>query len=194
MKNLIQQLLHEALIMEDFLKTPFKGKNILYHSTRWYSLVDILGSGEIKPKTKQVIKTSLNNDNNKSNDYYGVSFTRKQNYNYGEVKLILDGDLIKQDYGKKMMPYDWARVKSDKIGPKSKPERSGFIGQSEAEEFLVGPLKNVKKYVLGIQLLRDTDLTINSIRDYEPELYKSFKEVAINIPIYDMNFKQVLAI
>lgn len=193
MKNIIKKLLRES-----FLNTPFKGRNMLFHSTLIDSLVNILTTNEIQAKTKQIINTRLNQNVNKSYDieskeYRGVSFTRNQNYNYGDVKLILDGDLIKRDYGKNLAPHDWSRAgaSGETSRPKSSPERDNGFNNYEFEEFLVGPLKNVKKYILGIQLIKDTNSTISWLRDEEPELYKSFLDVTINIPIYDINFKPV---
>jgi hypothetical protein len=186
MKEIIRTLLREH-----FLNTPFKGKNVLYHSTHIDSLVNILNTNEIQPKTEQIINTRLNRDANSK--YKGVSFTRNQNHNYGDVKLILDGDLIKRDYGRNIAPHDWSRAGSsgETSRPKSSPKRNNGFNDYEFEEFLIGPLKNLKKYLLGIQLLKPTDLTMSWLIDEEPELYKSFKEVTINIPIYDMNFKPV---
>tara|TARA_R110000782_G_scaffold65140_1_gene132658 strand:+ start:149 stop:790 length:642 start_codon:yes stop_codon:yes gene_type:complete len=191
MKEVIKKLLREGLLNENFLNTPFKGKNILYHSTFIDNLINILTTNEIQANTQQTIKTSLNKDTN--NQYNGVSFTRDHSYDYNEFKLIFDGDLIKRDYGKNIVPHDWARnTSSYDIGPKSAPSRkSAPTENSESEEFLVGPLKNVKKYLLGIQLLKPTDSTMEWFRDDEPELFKSFNDVTTNIPFYDMNFKQL---
>jgi len=190
-------IFNEPILREHFLNTPFKGKNILFHSTRVDSLIIILTTNQIQAKTEQTINTRLNKNINNQYDsetkkYKGVSLSRNQNYNYGDMKLILDGDLIKRDYGKNIIPHDWARVTSNKeIGPKSKPERNNWQDSSESEEFLIGPLKNVKKYVLGIQLLKDTELIINWFIDDEPELWGDFKKTTANIPIYDMNFKPI---
>ena len=103
MKTLIKELLREALI-ESKLKTNLKGKNILYHTTNIDSAINILNQNTILGSTKQEINTS------KFDDFFnGISFSRNSEFKWNDIQFILDGDLIKRNFGKKLLPLDFIK-------------------------------------------------------------------------------------
>jgi len=170
------------LLKESILKSPFKGKNILYHSTSIDRILKIITNNEIEPKTTQKILTKFNND---SKTYNGVSLTRNVNLKFGDVQLILDGDAIKRDFGKKLIPYDHF----SQFGSKTKAD-SNRSDYNESEEFLIGALKPISKYLLGIRFMFPKE-EIEEFKTEEPEIFSSLKEKTKNIPIYDLDFNEL---
>lgn len=169
-----QNINKETSLSEQILKSPFKGKNILYHSTKGTFFDQILNSNQIKASTTQKIKTKLNNNNINNNGYQqynGVSLSRDNNFTFGDFQLILDGDLMKRDYGNKLIPFDFYHERGSKS--------SNRHGKNESEEFLVGHLNNVKKYLLGIRYRRDI---------FDVEYLEHLKNRVGNIPLYDKDF------
>lgn len=181
MKNIIKQLLRERLD-ESILKSPFKGRNVLYHSTFIDRVLTIISNDKIEPKTTQKIVTKFNNE---SKDYNGVSLTRNVNLNFGDIQLILDGDLIKRDFGKRLVPHDYFA----QFGGKTKADNSRS-DYNESEEFLIGVLAPISKYLLGIRFTPSSG-TIEDFKIDEPEIFSSLKEKIGNIPFYDSNFNQI---
>lgn len=179
MKKLIKKLLRENLF-----KSPFKGQNILFHSTQYDRAINILNDNEIFAATKQTIKTKLNktnpNYNENSKNYNGVSLTRDSKLQFGDVQFILDGDLIKRDYGNKLVPFDFFSSYLNKSS----------LNRSESEEFLIGPLKNIKKYLLGIRIIRVYQ-SLRSFYEEDREGYYIFKESIGRIPLFDEKFNEI---
>ena len=170
------------LLIESILKSPFKGKNILYHSTSIDRILKIITNNEIEPKTTQKILTKFTND---SKTYNGVSLTRNVNLKFGDVQLILDGNAIKRDFGKKLIPYDYF----SQFGSKTKAD-SNRNHYNESEEFLIGALKPISKYIKGIRFMFPEE-EIEEFKTDEPEIFSSLKEKTQNIPIYDLNFTEL---
>lgn len=210
MKGLIKKLLREGL-EESTFKSELKGRNLLFHSVVANSIFfNILTDNTIEGRTKQEIITSGGKDK-----VTGVSLSRDSEFYWGEYQFILDGDLIKRDFGKKLRPFDF--IKGAK--PKSHPSRNhwssgklpttykkndkGFydeIGDYEevngnhiiapsnpqSEEFLIGPLTNLRKYLLGVRFRDDNKI----IRFNDEELTK-MSVLFKNIPVYDKHFKSI---
>ncbi len=181
MKNIIKQLLREGLT-ESILKSPFKSKNILYHSTFIDRVMDIISNNKIEPKTTQKILTKFNDE---GKIYNGVSLTRNGNLIFSDIQLILDGDAIKRDFGKRLIPHDYFA----QFGAKSKADntRSDY---NESEEFFIGVLEPLSKYLLGVRFTAPSG-TIEDLKTDEPELFSQFKEKIGNVPFYDYNFNQI---
>jgi len=155
------------IIKESILKTSFKGKNILYHSTYIDKILNIISNNEIEPKTTQKILTK---------------FTSLK---FGDIQLMLDGDLIKRDFGKKLIPYDHFSQFGSKV--KSNNTRSDY---NESEEFLIGALNPISKYLLGIRFMFSKE-EIEEFKTEEPEIFSLLKQKTENISIYDINFNEV---
>lgn len=177
MKNIIKQLLRESI-----LKSPFKGRNILYHSTFIDRILNIITDNKIEPKTSQKILTKFNDE---GKTYNGISLTRNVNLIFSDIQLILDGDAIKRDFGKRLVPHDYFA----QFGSKTKADnaRSDY---NESEEFFIGALGPISKYLLGIRFTPSNG-TIEEFKMSEPEIYSSFKEKIGNIPFYDREFNQI---
>lgn len=177
MKKIIKKLLRESI-----LKSPFKGRNILYHSTFIDKLLNILTDNEIKPKTTQKILTKFNGD---SKYYNGVSLTRNVNLVFNDVQLILDGDAIKRDFGKRLVPHDYFAQFGSKT--KSDTSRSDY---NESEEFFIGTLESISKYLLGIRFALSKE-TIEDFKMSEPDFFSTFKEKVGDIPLYNKDFERI---
>ena len=187
MKEIIRKLLREGLD-ESILKSPFKGKNILYHSSTISGCINILTDNKIYAATKQTISTKLNpnnpNYNDNSKNYSGVSLTRDNRLNFNDVQFILDGELIKRDFGKRLVPHDFFKSYGDK-GKANNYRTDAY----ESEEFLIGALEPLSNYLLAI---RFTSLnTLNEFRENDPEGYDMLKEIIANITTYGEDFTQI---
>lgn len=178
MKEVIKKLLRESI-----LKSPFKGRNILYHSTFIDKVLKIIGDDKIEPKTTQKILTKFNGE---SKDYNGVSLTRNVNLIFSDIQLILDGDAIKRDFGKRLVPHDYFA----QFGTKTKSDntRSDY---NESEEFFIGALVPISKYLLGIRFTPASGTTIEDFKIDEPEIFSLFKEKIGNTPFYDKDFNRI---
>ena len=159
------------IIDENILKTPFKGKDILYHSTTQYALEDILKSNTLLDRTIQGFKTS-----NGVVEKKGVSLTRNYDFKYEIFTLILDGAKIRQNY--KLIPFDYfaSPPAGDTIQytPKNSPKREKDT--IEYEEFVIGSVKNLNKYLLAIRCnFESSQKELSALNDL------------IKVPIYDEN-------
>ena len=181
MKNIIKQLLREGLT-ESILNSPFKGRNLLYHSTFISRVMEIITNNKIEAKTTQKILTKFNDE---SKSYNGVSLTRNVNLIFSDIQLILDGDAIKRDFGKRVIPHDYFA----QFGTKTKADNSRS-DYNESEEFFIGTLEPISKYLLGIRFTPSSG-TIEDFKTGEPELFSEFKEKIGDIPFYDYNFNQI---
>lgn len=209
MKGLIKKLLREGL-EESTFKSELKGRNLLFHNVNNYNvLFDILKRNSIEDRTKQEIITSGG-----KGEVTGVSLTRDSEFYWGDFQFILDGDLIKRDFGKKLRPFDFIKgVKpkshpsrnhwsSGKIPKKYKKNDKGFydeVGDYEevvgnhliapsnpqSEEFLIGPIKNLNKYLLGVRFKGDFLSKVDSATI--GKLINLLNET----PIYDKQFNKL---
>ena len=177
MKEFIQKLLRESI-----LKSPFKGRNVLYHSTFIDRVLKILTDNKIEPKTTQKIQTKFNDE---GKVYNGVSLTRNVNLVFSDIQLILDGDLIKRDFGKRLVPHDYYA----QFGTKTKADNSRS-DWNESEEFFIGTLEPISKYLLGVRFTSASG-TIEGFKMEEPEIFSSLKEKLGNTPFYDSDFNQI---
>lgn len=141
LKKFIKTTFREFL-NESILDKNLRNKNLLYHSTSFNNLLEILNDN--------VLYGSDMYD-------YGIATSRNKNYlfymsDYGELKsgegecqLILDRDKIKNNY--KIKPFDWEEYKSMK---------DKNYHQSE-DKILTSKMVNVKKYIVGIHLNKNVN-------------------------------------
>ncbi len=132
--------------------------NFLYHNTDFIYFLGILEKNEIFGVTKQTIT---------GKEYKGVSLTRDKNFRYArEFTLILDKDKLKQNY--KIIPFDFwnANKPSQFIKGKGNPER--HVQGIELEEFVIGDIKNLNKYLIGVRINYD-DTYQEIVNDKEVE-------------------------
>lgn len=235
MKSLIKKLLREGL-NESKIKSSLKGKNILYHNIRIGDFKSIINNNELKPNTKQEINTR-----GKGGEVYGVSLTRDSEFIWAsQLQLILDGDLIKRDYGKKLTPLDYLKgavpkhnkkrgvyhdhqwsdtISAKHVGDKlvdvtndvhfndyEEGERYKVApNQYQAEEFLIGGLKNLNKYLIAVRIR--VDLTYGrfnksarhrigstGLNAYKQDAFREVFELLANnndITLLDMNYKEL---
>ena len=172
-----------CLLKESILRTNIKGQNMLYHSTNNDKIINILKSNSLVAKTTQKIKTKFvkNNVTGYDGEYYnGVSLTRDSEFFYREFMFILNGDLLKRDFGKKLIPFDY--FKSD--GNKTK--RSG--DQFEKEEFLVGNISNLNKYLIGFRM--KWGYSLQELNVIEREFFQNYIQ-SNNIPVYDREWNNI---
>lgn len=119
--------------------------------------------------------------------YRGVSLTRDIRFalnwaeNYGDPESIsgvvfsLNHNLLYRDFGKRIVPIDYFQTTAiTSIVPDDEQEeiyadeviKNRRIGQyAEAEEFVIGDIKNLEKYLVGITLITDFN-TIDQIKNY----------------------------
>jgi len=133
--------------------------DVLYHAIRWTpDIVQILADNELKATVLQMaarpsktpgktFRDQFKDKDIKKGHVAGVSLTRSRNLaqKWGDiwgkshgVILKLDRAGLKQNY--KIIPYSWLD-----------------FTRHEAEEFVVGPIKNLDRYLLGIYTKEDSD-------------------------------------
>jgi hypothetical protein len=156
-----------------------KNKNILYHSTFYDSLNEILET--------DVLYGSINYDwgiaTSRNRDYaFGMGdgdVNDEDNYhhNIGEVQLILDRDKIKENY--KIKAYDWERWKTTK----SETGKFNDFHQSE-DKILTNKIVNIHKYIIGFQFVKD---------EFIGKMDDIFKESVIkyNYVVYDSEWNNI---
>lgn len=172
-------------IFEYIMKTDLKGKNLLYHSTPFQSAIEILKTNTIYGSTGQDIKTKFSSFNQNYSDasktYGGVSLTRNWKFEFGSIQFILNADLLKRDYGKKIVPFDYF----SKEGHKSTRQ----LSKDESEEFLLGDLERLSKYLLGIRIVDEIGFS-NDVWD-DPDSLEFFRKYIsrLNIPVYNKQFQ-----
>lgn len=136
-KTTIREFLNESILDKNL-----RNKNLLYHSTTFNNLLEILNDN--------VLYGSDMYD-------YGIATSRNKNYlfymnDYGELKsgkgecqLILDRDKIKNNY--RIKPFDWEEYKR---------EKDKNYHQSE-DKILTSKIVNIKKYIVGIHLNKNVN-------------------------------------
>jgi hypothetical protein len=141
LKKFIHTTIREYL-KESILDRNLRNKNLLYHSTTFNNLLEILNDN--------VLYGSDMYD-------YGIATSRNKNYlfhmnDYGELKsgegecqLILDRDKIKNNY--RIKPFDWEEYKSVK---------DKNYHQSE-DKILTSKIIDIKKYIIGIHLNKNVN-------------------------------------
>lgn len=122
---------------ESILDKSLGNKNLLYHSTSFNNLLEILNDN--------VLYGTDTYD-------YGIATSRNKNYlfyinDYGEIKsgegecqLILDRDKIKNNY--RIEPFDWEEYK----------RRNDKNYHQSEDKILTSKIINIKKYIVGIHL------------------------------------------
>lgn len=114
----------------------------IYHGTNWWSALEIIKRDIIQAKTIHVPK--INNTYQRT--VSGVSFSRdiRVSQTFGPVVFVFDQAKMVRNH--KLVPIDfWGYSSETKNG---KRRRDHY---AEAEEFLIGPLKNMSRYLIEIQ-------------------------------------------
>lgn len=186
---------------EHIINSNLKGKNSLYHATSFDSAISILKSNKIEGRTLQRFKTRTVDSKHvagtgyKKDLYKGVSLTRSLDFKYDVFQFIFDGDLIKRDYGKSLMPHDYYNELSTegtvgKANPlRYKDDENG--ADYESEEFLLGDFNNIDKYIVGIRIVDytgDSEEEINTFKESNPEKYNELKQLISKYKVYDSEF------
>lgn len=136
LKKFIKTTFKEFL-NENILDKTLRNKNLLYHSTSFNNLLEILSDN--------ILYGTYMYD-------YGIATSRNKNYlfyidEFGEIKsgegecqLILDRDKIKNNY--RIKAFDWEEYK--RLKDKN-------YHQSE-DKILTNKIIDIKKYIIGIHL------------------------------------------
>lgn len=128
----------------------------LYHATNMSALVSMLKEDKISGHTihsARGIRPNLKHKHQRQHDN-GVSLTRYFEYamTWGPVVLVLDQRKLAQKH--KIVPVDWYYDTSD----------HSVMYREEAEEFVIGDIKNLKRYLLGIQILFIIEVDSESLK------------------------------
>lgn len=120
---------------------------MLYHATNLESIIAILKGNILRADTEHLI-SDINPERRhefRSKDDYserddtisGVSLTRDKMFaeNWSDVILVIDWNKLKQNYKIKQVSY---------YGD------DGSNNREESEEFVIGPIKNLDRYIAGI--------------------------------------------
>lgn len=131
----------------------------LYHFTSARSLIGILKDNVLRA-SKEPIRVEVNKPMKMT---LGLSLTRDSKLGKDEVAIVLDQLKLTNNY--KIVPRDYFMSKDPKLVD---PDRR----REESEEFLLGNVKDIDKYILEIRLSRP-------IYDSLPEEAKSNPKLKI---------------
>ena len=118
----------------------------LYHGTSYHKAIRILASDKLEPNTNHISKDrpgSLIRDIES-----GISLTRNRRtaFDFGPVVFELDQRALSQRH--RIVPVDyWGHSPETKLSGTRRKDRN-----AEAEEFLIGELKPVSKYLVAIHI------------------------------------------
>jgi len=175
-----------SLLKESILRTNLKGKNVLYHSAPIHKFLGILVDNKIKGLSRQTIKHKYSKDNpnynEKQNKFFGSCFTRDSELWFNDIQFMLDGDLMKRDFGRDLMPFDFH---SDENIHKADPKRYSY----EKEEFLLGDLYPLDKYLVGIRVVIESEFQV-FVEDGNVTLFQEHLK-KFNIPLYNDKFQDI---
>lgn len=135
--------------------TEAKQVGTLYHDTTIYGFINIAKTNKLIDKWP-IGSINVFGKKTKRNE---ISVSRNKNLNWGPIKLILDGNKISNNY---------------KIEPTSvtKLGRPDPYEQLAEELIIVGELKPINKYLIGIGIYEDIEL---KNLDQLIELYTAIK-------------------
>ena len=175
-----------SLLKESILRTNLKGKNVLCHSTPIDKFLGILIDNKIKGLSRQSINHKYSKDNpnynEKQNRFFGSCFTRDSELWFNDIQFMLDGDLMKRDFGGDLMPFDFH---SDENIHKADPKRLTY----EKEEFLLGDLYPLDKYLVGMRVVIESEFQVfleeGNVTLFQ-ELLSSF-----NVRLYNTKFQDI---
>lgn len=154
---------------ESILDKKFRSINLLYHSTSFSNLMDIL--------TDNILYGTSSYD-------YGIATSRNKNYLFlqdndsgpkrgeGESQLILNRDKIKSNY--KIQAFDWEEYKS----------RSDSNYHQSEDKILTNKIVNIKEYIVGIHLNKNTKHNFKLLLEKEFDFLTNN-----NITIFDKNWE-----
>lgn len=138
---------------------------VLYHCTAADSAGKIIYTNTILDNTDHNVRLPYGKtrtgfrptDINKYDNVKGVSLSRNpffaRRWGSGEgVVLVLDGEKLRQNY--RIVPFDY------------------YKNRAEAEEFLVGPLKNVNRYLKSIVM---SQKTFDELQEYDDQFIEGHK-------------------
>ena len=117
----------------------------LYHSTNYYSAVQIIRENVFLAKTEHDFPNG---------PAKGVSFTRNRYFakHWSWVAFELDRDRLAQRY--RLIPHNyWHRG----------TERSQGDARVEAEEFVIGPVANASRYITAIYMTRRSFINLEKL-------------------------------
>lgn len=127
----------------------------LYHGTSWVSAAHIVEGNAIEPRTKHYASTlyasKLFHNPVKDDTLVvdGVSLSRDYNIGrrFGNVVFVLDQRTLA--FNHRIIPLDyWSSCNFSKRGAE------GGLDSGEAEEFVVGPIKPLDRYLIEIRIKR----------------------------------------
>ena len=120
----------------------------LYHATGPGNALFIIENNEFKPRTSHSLKKVGLSDHEE-----GISLSRNIHSArlFGDVVFELDQRKLSQNY--RMIPFDY-------WGLSNEPENVGLGRRkeryAEAEEFVIGPIKNASRYITAIHISQRT--------------------------------------
>lgn len=166
-KTLLKQYINEQLLNEG-------SSDILYHFTSSHNLLNILKTNEISLTAAIGSKSDLD-INRKKFFFFSTTRSKKSGYTRGEVKIVLDGRKLGDNY--KIIPVDYWRYPKKPSDWETKADYIRSMKSSEQEDRIISDkstIPNAKKYIKGIHFLIN-EYTISEIIRY-CEMY--------DIPLY----------
>lgn len=177
------------LLFKQFLSEDIT--NYLYHGTSMDHIFDILKYDMLEGRTIQqhdrFTGSKFNRVRHGDSSIKGVSLSRdiKISKRFGRIILVLDKEKLKQRY--KIMPFSWyadpaqQSVLSSQTGARtntrkgidsrtSKPFIKVTHDSTEYEEFVMGSIKNLDKYLIKIIT---NQKTVDLIQKYIPDTNKT---------------------
>jgi hypothetical protein len=140
----------------------------LYHATEYGSIISILQSNTIKGNTEQTpeFKSKKKYVKDKWGTIYGISLTRNIRFAHEWLNglmgsgaiLELDQRKLAQNYkiiAYNFHSYDGARQGNHELGLGHDSDHGDMHPYNQSEEFIVGSVKNVDKYLKKIIVIDD---------------------------------------
>lgn len=155
-KAYLQGLLDDLAKKREERNKKTSSRNILYHYTKLSGLKSILATDTLKA-------TQIEGDK-----YLGVSLTRDPRLSFheegGPVRIILDGNKLNQRY--KIKPFSFYGGRSNEVDSDN---------QTYSEEVLLGDIKNLGRYILGVNLETENKAALQALEKYKDKYGLSFK-------------------
>jgi len=149
----------------------------LYHATALNSAIRIISSNNMSSKTKHIIN---------GKKVTGISLTRDKNFAFSwnmnglsNVVFVLNQSLLSQN--KKIVPLDYYSTTDEKYlrhdlnGTEKDRRKKSF---AEAEEFVIGSINNLDRYLVSISVKDQKTL---DILNSNPEDYS----ILLNHPLFN---------
>jgi len=153
----------------------------LYHTTEIETATSIIKDDLIKPFTTQSFATKRN-EKISYKFVKGVSLTRSLNFAKafrGEYVIIFEFDQSKLVHNHQIVPFNFFAAGAEAHGSDSPARFSKKEDNilNEHEEFLVGPIKNVNKYITKIIVTPSVFSQLSTFKNIlnHPKLYVNGK-------------------